>query len=255
MADAEELALEREKLEVDRQLRASDLDLQREELKLKQIELRRGRWSNPLTVGVFVAAVGLIGNFFVAAYQARGILEATREKAKQDLSLEKDKARSDLIFQAVKAPPDQATTNLRFLISARILDDPSSEIESALTGGFRPSSTQAAASNKADAAGNVTDKPQQILKIYSSPPQVSGSGSNFSSQYVLCSEPLAGYHINSAAFALSGDRSCGAYSTCKELRRTNTEVCWAYTMQGHSELPPPGQAISQGTLQVVWAKD
>jgi hypothetical protein len=249
--DQNELDLETEKLAVDRHFRSLDIRLRRTELKLKEEELRRTRWNNPLTVAIFVAAVGLIGNFGVTAWQTYNSLKATNLKAIHDLELERDKARSDLIFQAVKADPDQATSNLIFLISARILDDPKDQIKSALKGGFRPATSQTVTSS----SDKPSVGPEQVLKIYSSGPKLSGAGSTFSSPYDICSGPLEGYHVSTTAFALSGDRSCGSYSTCRETVHTDRQVCWAFTLQGHNELPSPGQAQSEGTLQVVWNRD
>lgn len=58
-----EQRLRQRELELGEAPRASDIAIRRHELALKKYTLRRDKWTNPLTVGVMVAAFGLIGNF------------------------------------------------------------------------------------------------------------------------------------------------------------------------------------------------
>lgn len=95
----------------------------------------------------------------------------------------------------------------------------------------------------------------RMEKLFQSGPKTSGSMKSFSGPYVLCSEPApAGYAVVDAQFYLSGDRQCNAWSTCRQTEQTESRVCWEFTLQGHNEWAPPGQAFSEGFLRVVYAR-
>ena len=102
----------------------------------------------------------------------------------------------------------------------------------------------------ASAPSRVSD-----VAVFSSGARESGSMSNFSQWYELCSGKLPpGSIIEQAAFTLSGDRSCGAWAECREKERTPTRVCWEFRMQGHNEWLPPGQARSEGQMRVQFSR-
>lgn len=89
-----------------------------------------------------------------------------------------------------------------------------------------------------------------LLKTYTSGPVISGSGANFSHEYQVVSDPApAGYKIGGFTYSLTGDRGCNAWSTCKAAIEGD-RVVFRFTLQGHNEWPPPGQATSQGFLNV-----
>jgi hypothetical protein len=46
-------------------LKQRELDLKEREIETKEAELRRSRWLNPMVIGLFATAIGLIGNIFV----------------------------------------------------------------------------------------------------------------------------------------------------------------------------------------------
>jgi hypothetical protein len=98
-----------------------------------------------------------------------------------------------------------------------------------------------------------TSSPTRLVETlsFSSDPKASGSMKNFSQWYALCSAQLPkGAAVESVAFSLSGDRSCGAWAECREKERSNDRVCWEFRLQGHDDWRPPGQAFSIGNLRV-----
>ena len=105
--------------------------------------------------------------------------------------------------------------------------------------------------------------PSQIVKTYSSGPQLSGVGSDRSPWYSLCSDPIPGYRVVDTKFSLTGDRACNAWSDCEvdTGKSTGTVSCWRFRMQGHSEAFRPfgasgsAQSFSTGVLTVTLAKD
>lgn len=105
--------------------------------------------------------------------------------------------------------------------------------------------------------------PSQIVKTYSSGPQMSGVGADYSPWYSLCSDPVPGYHVVDSNFTLTGDRACNAWSQCQNDKEKSTQTvsCWKFRMQGHSEALRPfgssgsAQAFSTGVLAVTLGKD
>jgi hypothetical protein len=96
--------------------------------------------------------------------------------------------------------------------------------------------------------------PLEVTRVYSSGAKASGAGANFSDWYTLCTTEEHGYHILRSEFRLSGDRSCNAWSECRPSLQTPAQVCWQFRMQGHNEWGGSGQALSEGTLTVVWGR-
>lgn len=90
--------------------------------------------------------------------------------------------------------------------------------------------------------------------LFRSGPKLSGVKKEFSGWYELCSGPLPRDSIiESDEFTLSGDRACGAWAECREERdkRTSSQVCWQFRLQGHDEWPGSGQAASEGILRIT----
>ena len=99
---------------------------------------------------------------------------------------------------------------------------------------------------------NETAMPSPVVKTFDSGPKVSGSGQAFSGEYVLQSDPPpAGYQIGPIQYSLTGDRSCGAWSTCRAGVEGDRAVM-RFSLQGHNEWPSPGQAMSEGHLLVTY---
>jgi hypothetical protein len=79
---------------------------------------QRSKWLSPTVIGLFAAAIGLIGNIVVAAYNNIGLKQ-----------VERTRLQSNLILDAIKTgSPDAACKNLSFFVSLGFLDDPQSTI-------------------------------------------------------------------------------------------------------------------------------
>lgn len=81
------------------------------ELALKEVELREGRWRNPLVVGIVAAALAAAGNAYVAYHNAAAQRQIEAEKAEQERILEMIKT----------GDRDSAAENLRFLIESGLI--------------------------------------------------------------------------------------------------------------------------------------
>jgi hypothetical protein len=77
-------------------------------------EARRNRWTNPLVVAVFAAAIAGAGNAIVALLNGNAQRETEEIKDDQGLILEAIKANSD---------PDKAAANLRFLVDTALISN------------------------------------------------------------------------------------------------------------------------------------
>jgi hypothetical protein len=113
-ADAEIAARSRELDLKEREVIAAE-----RELKLKEDDARRNRWLNPIVLGLFAAAVGLIGNFIVA-----------RVNTKSTQDIERLHGQSNLVLEAIKTGnADAACKNLLFFVGLKLLDDPQGAIQ------------------------------------------------------------------------------------------------------------------------------
>jgi len=84
--------------------RTRELDLREREVAAKERELKRSGWLNPVTLGIFAAAVGLIGNVVVAVVNNHNVQQ-----------VEHDHSQSNLVLEAIKTgSSDAACTNLIF---------------------------------------------------------------------------------------------------------------------------------------------
>lgn len=92
----------------------------------------------------------------------------------------------------------------------------------------------------------------EVVKTFRSGEVLSGSGKASSGEYVVNSDPPPpGFKIGNFVYSLVGDRGCNAWSTCKASVEGN-RVVFRFTLQGHDEWPPPGQAKSEGFLKVTY---
>jgi hypothetical protein len=129
------LELEREKWNLEAELRRRDQQNRDAEIALKQSDQLRSRWTNPLVVAILAAALAGASNALVAAVNSyfQRDLEERRSKAQLDLeerksdgqiSLEKSKAESGRILEMIKTgDPAKASNNLRFLIESGLVAD------------------------------------------------------------------------------------------------------------------------------------
>jgi hypothetical protein len=95
----------------------------------------------------------------------------------------------------------------------------------------------------------------RLVKTFSSPAVPSGIGANFSGWYEVSAEPPPnGYIIDVARsyFFMRGDRECNAWSECVWVDNTDQKLSFRFRLQGHSERPYSGQALSQGFLHVEY---
>ena len=74
--------------------------------------------SGPIIVGIVAALIGFMGNVIATYFQGRNSLE-----------IERQKQQGSLIIEAIKTGnPDSAATNLKFLLEAGLINDPSGQL-------------------------------------------------------------------------------------------------------------------------------
>lgn len=104
---------------------------------------------------------------------------------------------------------------------------------------------------------SATPAEPEMAREISSGPKDSGPFKDFSALYQLClGAPTEGYTLvnSSDEFWLTGDRRCGAWSTCEVARRDTTNVCWVFSLQGHDEISDNrGIRQSEGHLRARYA--
>lgn len=112
-------SLEERKFDAECRFRELELQLKRDESKA-QLAAQKDR--SPILVPVWVGVLGLLGGILLATVQ--GFFTG---------KLEREKAQSNLILKAIETGNIQdSATNLRFLIRAGLLDDPSGKIVASL---------------------------------------------------------------------------------------------------------------------------
>lgn len=97
--------------------------------------------------------------------------------------------------------------------------------------------------------------PPRIRREVGSGTRSSGVRKAFSSPYDVCLGPAPQKYTivaDSARFWLTGDRSCGAWSTCDWMVRDDTNVCFRFTLQGHDEFFDSGVRDSEGHLSAEY---
>jgi hypothetical protein len=118
----DEAALKELEIKYRLQLQLADNAMKERELRLKEESSRAGRWTNPLTVGVLVAAVGLVGNFVNGLWA--NLNQGAQLESQQ--KLENVRLQNDLIKEAIKSPTEIARAkSLVFFANNRLifLDD------------------------------------------------------------------------------------------------------------------------------------
>jgi hypothetical protein len=112
------LSLEERRFAQESASRNRELELKEREITVKEIELRRSRWLSPTTLGLFAAALGLIGNLVVT------LLSNWNSQ-----QIEREREQSSLIVQAVSTGDRKvACNNLISFIRLGLLDDPKENI-------------------------------------------------------------------------------------------------------------------------------
>lgn len=81
--------------------------------------------------------------------------------------------------------------------------------------------------------------PATVPQEQSSGPKASGNGGDFSVSYPLCLGPAPKQYTllpETVRFWLTGDRNaCGNWSHCDRVSADDSNVCYSFSLQGHSE--------------------
>jgi carboxypeptidase family protein len=114
------VSLDERKFERESADKQREFDLREREVAAKEKELRQSRWSNPLVIGLFAAALGLAGNIWV---------EHANNKWAKDA--ERSKAQSTLILDAIKTgDADKACKNLLFFVRLGLITEGGQTVKS-----------------------------------------------------------------------------------------------------------------------------
>jgi hypothetical protein len=116
-------SIEHARLAFEREKWRDEFSLRGRELETKRLDQGRGRWTNPLVIAVFAAAVAALGNAGVAWLTAYEQRQADATKAEQTLAANESKAEADRILESIKTnnDPEKAATNLRFLVETGLI--------------------------------------------------------------------------------------------------------------------------------------
>lgn len=104
------------------QLREREIAAREREVSARERETKGSPWQNPLVIGVFAAALALIGNIFVTVSNNRNSQE-----------VERIRAQSNLVFEAIKTNQVDACKNLDFFVQLGLLEDPHEAIHQSCT--------------------------------------------------------------------------------------------------------------------------
>jgi len=123
----DESALKELEIKYRLQLQLADYALKERELRLKEQSSRVGRWSNPLTVGVLVAALGFLGNVVNGFWANLN----QRAQLKSQQKLESIRLQNDLIKEAIKSSTEaERAKSLVFFAKNRLISLNDEVIES-----------------------------------------------------------------------------------------------------------------------------
>jgi hypothetical protein len=104
--------------------RDRELKLREREVSAREAELKRSRWWNPMVIGLFVATLGLIGNFTVALINNWNTVRVAKDNDTATQAVERHRAQSNLVLEAIKTgDSNKACENLTFFVSLKLLDD------------------------------------------------------------------------------------------------------------------------------------
>lgn len=101
------------------ELKKSELALKEREVSATEKEAKTSKWFNPLTIAIYIAAMGLFGNIVTNVLNNRA-----SDKA------EHVRAQSNLVLSVIKTNgnEDDACKNLNFFVNIGWLDDPNGAI-------------------------------------------------------------------------------------------------------------------------------
>jgi len=137
--------------EQERLLRERELKLKELEIARREKEVATSKWLHPLVLGLFAAAIGLIGNVIV-----------TKSNNSNITNIEHFRAQSTLILEAIKTNGDTraACKNLTFFVNLGLLDDTNRTIVGAC-----PESTQGVPTLPADVSGGSLASSSRVTVI------------------------------------------------------------------------------------------
>jgi hypothetical protein len=110
-------------------LKEQDQRLHERELNNQERELRKARWTNPLVLAILAAAIAGGANAGVSVINNIYQLRLENFKATQTYTLEQNKEEATRILEMIKVSgsektaPDQAATNLGFLVDLGLISD------------------------------------------------------------------------------------------------------------------------------------
>jgi hypothetical protein len=101
------------------QLKQAELVLKEREVSAKEKEGKTSKWFNPVTIAIYVAAIGLFGNIYTN-YSNNGASD----------KIERVRAQSSLVLSVIKTNgnEDDACKNLNFFVKIGWLEDPNGAI-------------------------------------------------------------------------------------------------------------------------------
>jgi hypothetical protein len=112
------------------------------EVAAKEADLKKSAWLSPTVIGLFVAALGLIGSIVVARVNNSNTQEVERLRSQ-----------STLVLEAIKTgSPDSACKNLTFFVGLGLLDDSSQTIRKECASA--PAGAPSLPSNRPDTPAN-----------------------------------------------------------------------------------------------------
>ena len=111
--------------ELEVRLKEQELQLKEAEVKAKERELGASKWLNPVVIGLFAAALSLVGTVVVTTINSTNTQE-----------LERFRTRSTIILEAIRTNGDTnaACKNLVFFVSLRLIEDTNHTITGACPG-------------------------------------------------------------------------------------------------------------------------
>jgi hypothetical protein len=116
--------LDERKFEHEQALKARELDLKEREIVAKEQELRQSRWTSPVVIGLFAAALGLFGNIYTA-----------RVNSQNAIRVERLRNQSNVLLEAIRtSDPTAACKNLTLLVKLQYIEDSNKTIEQACSG-------------------------------------------------------------------------------------------------------------------------
>jgi tetratricopeptide (TPR) repeat protein len=135
--------LEQQRFAFEKEKWHEDFELRRRELELKEVEERRrngffGRF-DPVSVGLFTAALALVGNFITTTMQNHTKLQTDSLNHTRQLELDHERFEADLIKDYIKTKPEQIEDNLRFLVDSGLVVRKAPQLRIILTSGPKPS--------------------------------------------------------------------------------------------------------------------